>query len=33
MKKELFLLGIDDFGVYGDLESLSRTLKAAYDIA
>jgi len=30
MKKELFLLGIDDFNVYGDLESLSRRLKAAY---
>lgn len=32
MKKELFLLGIDDFSVYGDLESLSRRLKAAYSI-
>lgn len=32
IKKELFLLGIDDFSVYGDLESLSRRLKAAYAI-
>ncbi len=32
IQKELFLLGIDDFSVYGDLESLSRRLKAAYDI-
>ncbi len=32
MEKELFLLGIDDFSVYGDLESLSRRLKTAYGI-
>jgi len=32
IKKALFLLGIDDFTVYGDLESLARRLRAAYQI-
>ena len=32
VKNELFLLGIDDFSIYGDLESLSRRLKAAHRI-
>jgi hypothetical protein len=32
IKKELFLLGIDDFSVYGDLESLSKRLKFAYNL-
>jgi hypothetical protein len=29
---ELFLLGIDGFSVFGDLESLSRRLRTAYSI-
>jgi hypothetical protein len=32
LQNELFLLGIDDFAVYGDLESLSRRLKFANGI-
>jgi hypothetical protein len=32
IEKELFLLGIDDFSVYGDLESLSKRLKVAYRV-
>ena len=32
LQKELFLMGIDDFAVYGDLESLSRRLKYAHGI-
>jgi FRG domain len=32
MKKELSLLGIDAFSVYGDLENLSRRLKTVYGI-
>jgi hypothetical protein len=30
LRKQLSLLGITDFTVYGDLESLSRTLKQAH---
>jgi hypothetical protein len=32
IKKELFLLGIDDFSIYGDLENLCRRLKTAHKI-
>lgn len=32
IKKELFLLGIDAFSIYGDLESLSERLKFAYNV-
>jgi hypothetical protein len=32
IKKELFLLGIDAFSIYGDLESLSERLKFAYKV-
>jgi len=32
IQKELFLLGIDIFSVYGDLESLSERLKFAYGV-
>lgn len=32
IKEELFLFGIDDFSVYGDLEGLSRRLKTAYRV-
>jgi FRG domain len=32
MLDELFLLGVDEFSIYGDLESLSRRLKDAYKI-
>lgn len=32
IRKELFLLGIDAFSVYGDLESLSERLKYAYGV-
>jgi hypothetical protein len=32
IRKELSLLGIDEFAVYGDLESLSRRLKRAHKI-
>jgi len=32
LRNELSLLGIDDFAVFGDLESLSRRLKNAYAI-
>jgi hypothetical protein len=32
IKKELFLLGIDEFTVFGDLESLSSRLKTAYKL-
>lgn len=32
LKKELFMLGMDDFAVYGDLVSLSRRLKDAHGI-
>jgi hypothetical protein len=32
IKNELFLLGIDDFSIYGDLESLSKRLKFAYKV-
>jgi len=31
IRKELFLLGMDDFNVYGDLESLARTLRRAHN--
>jgi hypothetical protein len=30
--KELFFLGIDEFSIYGDLESLSRRLKTAHHV-
>jgi hypothetical protein len=30
--RELFLLGVDDFSIYGDLEGLSRRLRAAHSI-
>jgi hypothetical protein len=33
IKKELAILGIDDFSIYGDLEHLSSRLKEAYGIA
>jgi hypothetical protein len=33
IKKELAILGIDDFSIYGDLEHLSNRLKEAYGIA
>ena len=32
IRKELFVLGVDEFGVYGDLESLSSRLKNAYGV-
>jgi hypothetical protein len=32
LEKELFMLGMDDFAVYGDLVSLSRRLKSAHGI-
>lgn len=32
IRKELFLLGVDDFSIYGDLESLSRRLRTAHHI-
>ncbi len=32
IEKELFLLGIDAFSIYGDLESLSERLKFAYGV-
>jgi hypothetical protein len=32
IKKELFLLGVDSFSIYGDLESLSERLKFAYNV-
>ena len=32
IKKELFLMGIDVFSIYGDLESLSERLKFAYNV-
>lgn len=33
IRKELFLLGVDTFSIYGDLESLSERLKVAYGIS
>jgi hypothetical protein len=32
LRDELFLLGVDEFSIYGDLDSLSRRLKDAYKI-
>ena len=32
IKKELFLLGIDTFSIYGDLESLAERLRFAYNL-
>jgi hypothetical protein len=33
LKEELFLLGIDSFSVYGDLDDLAARLKQAYNIS
>jgi type I restriction enzyme M protein len=32
LRHELFLLGVDEFSIYGDLESLSKRLKDAHKI-
>jgi hypothetical protein len=32
IKKELFVLGIDEFTIYGDLDGLAVRLKFAYDV-
>jgi hypothetical protein len=32
LRRQLFLLGVDEFSIYGDLESLSKRLKDAYNV-